>query len=77
MQSFRPSDDSFDLDRALRRRSCVAGMRFGLRLGLLVADRLGLRVADRLGQHLMQLSLGRCGRFRHFATIFLSTSPLP
>jgi hypothetical protein len=36
-----------------------------------------LRIADRLSQHLMQLSLGRCGRFRHIAAISLSTSPLP
>ena len=75
--------NAFVFDRALR-RSCVAGASFALRLGLRVADRLrlrvdrlGLRVADRLGQHLEQVSLGRCGRFCHFATISLSTSRLP
>jgi hypothetical protein len=47
--------------RALRRWSRFAGLRFTLRLGLLVADRLrlrdrlGLGIADRLGQHLEQL----------------------
>jgi hypothetical protein len=75
--------NAFVFDRALR-RSCVAGSSFALRLGLRVADRLrlrvdrlGLRVADRRGQHLEQVSLGRCGRFCHFATISLSTSRLP
>jgi hypothetical protein len=36
--------------------------------------RLGLCVADGFGEHLMQLSLGRCGRLCHLATISLSTS---
>src|SRR5579864_3477992 len=48
---------SFDLGRALRRRSLVSGLRFALRLWLR-GVRLGLRVTDRLGQHLKQLSLG-------------------
>jgi hypothetical protein len=72
--------NSFDFCRAFRRGSRVAFRRWSRvtdRLGLLAADRLGLRIADRLGQHLMQLSLGRCGRFCHFATISLSTSRLP
>jgi hypothetical protein len=47
----------------------------GLRLR--VMDRLGLRIADRLSLHLMQFSLGRCGRLCHFTTISLSTSRLP
>jgi len=62
----------------------LRGPPFALGIGLHVADRLrlrvnrlGLRIADRLGQHLMQLSLGRCGRLRHLATNFLSTSRLP
>src|SRR5262245_13404396 len=59
---------------ALRRGS---RSRLALRRRLCVTDRQGLRVADRLGQHLMQLSLGRCGGFCHFATISLSTSRLP
>jgi hypothetical protein len=66
-----------DFGRAFRCGSGLPGSRVALRLGLLVADRLGLRIPDSLGQHLMQLSLGRCGRFCHFATISLSISRLP
>jgi hypothetical protein len=70
----------FDFGRAFRRATRVARPPFALGLGLLVADplrlrmyRLGLCVADGFGEHLMQLSLGRCGRLCHLATISLST----
>src|ERR1700758_5421969 len=33
--------------------------------------------SDSLGQHVMQLSLGRCGTFCHFVTNSLWTSRLP
>src|ERR1700747_1443621 len=78
----RLTASSFDFGGALWRgsRSRLAlrrGLRVADRLGLNVTDRLGLRIVDRLGQHRMQLSLGRCGRLCHFATISLSTSQLP
>lgn len=69
--------NAFEFGRAFRCGSRLAGSRVALRLGWLVADRLGLRIPDSLCQHLMQLSLGRYGRFCHFATISLSTSRLP
>ena len=63
---------AFDFGRAFRRGLRVARSPFALGIRLHVAglfrlrvNGLGLRIADRLGQHLMQLSLGRCGRLCH------------
>src|SRR5262245_12088530 len=76
--------NAFDFGRAFRCGWLFARPPFALGIGLHVADRLrlrvnrlGLRIADRLGQHLMQLSLGGCGRLCHLATISLSTSRRP